>query len=260
MERGVLVLLALLGACSRDPRCREASPAFELDVGVSSAIGAQVARLRVELSVKSSRTASRTYDEPTSLLADGETSLEVVLGESERGGFTVYIFAAAYSGSGDLLARGNGTFAGSGDACNRFALALAGLDAQVPFDAGGPDRRHDLWRAGDRSVPDLKPKKDGGSKPDLPHDQYKACGGAYQPCCVAAPVCAGSLMCFVGVCMQCGNAGQPCCPAAPLCGSYLICSSGACQVCGYPSQPCCSGGLCVARHKCLAGTCKPADG
>jgi hypothetical protein len=164
LARGALVLLALLGGCSRGQRCREAPPAFELDLSVAPAIGARVARLRVAISLPRIKDLE-VYNKPTWQLADGASSLVVALGEPERVGFSVAITAAAYSGSGGVIAGAEGTFAGSGDACNRFQLSLRptvipGADAQV-------DAQGDLSRAD-------APEKDAGWAHDQPRPDARA--------------------------------------------------------------------------------------
>jgi hypothetical protein len=208
------LLLGVLGACSGDNECRKVTPAFELDLSVDPSVAGIVVRLRVEIAVKSVRTASAVYDSPTSLFADGRTSLEVALGEAERGGFTVGIGAQAFSGSNALVALASASFAGSGDACNRFELAL--VDARVPIADGS---RGDLLPR----PPDMRVSEKRA--PDL----WKPCGGQYQTCCAYAS-CASGLVCSSGTCVHCGTVGAPCCASAPACVAGLVCASGKCRL------------------------------
>jgi hypothetical protein len=195
LRRAPLLLLALLAGCASKDRCREASPAFELDLSVAPSIGARIARLRVEVGVQSTRVASAVFDGPTSRFADGRSSLEVVLGEQERTGFTAGIVARAFSGTGELVAQGGGNFAGSGDACNRFELALAGVDAQV---APTPDQG-------------IAPVKDQGVTPAAGLgsrcSQAKPCPGAAMICAVTK---SGATEGFCTKECPVAEAGKPC--------------------------------------------------
>ena len=178
MRRPVIGLLCvlLLTACRKD-RCRDEPPAFEVSVVLGSQTdGHAITSLRVDLSAAGLQ-RQQTLD-VAGLLDDGRTTFAVDVGPAGADGFVARVDVAALGQDGAEVARGQGEFIGSGDACNFFELTLsgpggdAGVDSDLPSDSG----------------PDLPPS-DGG--PDLPLDAFpidatKPCS---PPCSGTTPVC-----------------------------------------------------------------------
>ena len=137
LKIGILALT--LGSC-RPERCRDATPAFELQMLLPAGVdGARVAEISVEALADGQRRSKVTIPAKGEL-GDGQSSLVIDLRNAGSAGFVVDLIVEAYDSAGHLLARGQASFAGSSDACNFFSLALSGTDAGVDARAEAPCR------------------------------------------------------------------------------------------------------------------------
>jgi hypothetical protein len=146
MPRLVLLAscLALLAGC-KDDLCKAEAPAFELELVLGGGTPASIATIEVEVTI-SGLTRSERFD-ATPLLASGHATVRVLVGAAGVNGFEARVVVRALAAGGTLLARGETSFSGSGDACNFFSLVLgstpaadAGVD-RPPSDLPIPDQR-----------------------------------------------------------------------------------------------------------------------
>jgi hypothetical protein len=117
-----IVLLSV--ACTADP-CKEAAPSFRLDVRAPPALGAR--SLEVVVTIGADRRA-RTFN-LADQLADGETSLAVIVEPPPAGDFTLGVTVTAFGGadaSGAVLGTSERSFVGTPDGCNAFAVEIGG--------------------------------------------------------------------------------------------------------------------------------------
>jgi sugar lactone lactonase YvrE len=129
-----ILLIATLTGCRPD-RCRGEAPAFELELILPAGVdGTRVAELSVEVLADGQRRKKETLA-VRGELGDGQSTLSADVKSAGVAGFVVEVVVEARDSDGRVLAGGRASFAGSGDACNFFSLALAGATA--------PDARAD---------------------------------------------------------------------------------------------------------------------
>lgn len=144
--RAAISLLAIgaLSGCAEGD-CALEPARVELTVGAPTIVGGRIGSLAVEVTVKSER-RWKIY-ELDGQLADGATSLEVILDGAPALPFELGVWIAAYErpgGEGSVLARGGELFTAAPNGCNRFAVELVDRDQPidgeedggVAFDAG----------------------------------------------------------------------------------------------------------------------------
>ena len=156
---GALLILALMGC--RGDLCRDRPPAFE----VVLALGPGVDRSRVrsmEVVVQAADLKGKQTFNITSELGDGETSLDVTVGDTGKDGFTARIGAVARDASDATVASAEQAFAASGDACNFFRMTL---DAVSSGDGGPADGGLDGTYPQDQTPAETKPSKLDGPCP-----------------------------------------------------------------------------------------------
>jgi hypothetical protein len=219
--------LALLAATAlsgcRDDQCRGGVPSFQLDLSLSAGVdGSRVTNLLLTIDAAGRH---KQFVSATGSLADGKTSLVVDVGDAGKGGFIADVSVDARDDQGRTLARGQGRFPGSGDACNFFSLVLSasaadGLRdsaADAPRDSApgdgrrGGDMRSDLARPPDVPKPDW-PKPDT-AKPD-----------SVPPPCALGPTSYLSLSGLLAACETANAVGQ--CQAGTLCAAgWHLCTA-----------------------------------
>jgi hypothetical protein len=241
---GALACIAALAAGCRRV-CEGEQPGFELDLSVPLAVAGRIHGVRIVLAVEGAEQQTITVERTTAALADGATSLAVGVGENGRRGFLATVDARALGASGELIAANKGLFRGSGDACNRFALALVPVVPVPPADAG----------------PDRAPPAPDTRSPDLCATSCASCPAG---CCSESgeklscgkPLCSCFLTCSTWACEAFCSGGSTCdvaCPATPFGSCNTKCAAAAsCKVV-------CNGALsCVLE--CALGTSKDCPG
>ena len=170
----LLVFLVLfLGAGCNNEQCTNDAPAIRLELELGQGLdGSKMTRLKVTLTV-----GGKTRLKDVLLngqLADGETSLELVLGAFAAGGYTAIVEVRALDGAGQVLASARASVAGGADECLVVPMSLTNGDLtdggpppqdgprkDVPvLDRGKPDApgpNKDI-----KTIDDGKPKLDKG--------------------------------------------------------------------------------------------------
>jgi len=130
------LLAASLAAGCADDKCKAEAPSFQLDLAIDRSRASAVQSIDVE--VVAGTSGWRNSIMVGTELADGATSVAVVLDPPPTGPFALRVSAIARDRNGDELARGEASSAAAtADGCNRLAFTLA---PATPFgDAGVED-------------------------------------------------------------------------------------------------------------------------
>src|SRR5512137_720119 len=107
---GLVLWLGLLAGC-RD-KCRDAPPAFELDVRLPAGVdGSKVGALSITVDVVG---LHKAQDLPMSKgIQGGKTTVSVDVGPTGRGGFTAQVSVVARDAAGAVLAHGASSYPAS---------------------------------------------------------------------------------------------------------------------------------------------------
>jgi len=259
-----LLCVSLLAGCRQE--CVNEAPVIRLELSLAPGVdGSKLVRLTVDLTAGGKQ--QRKVVQLNGSLADGETSLELVLGAFAAGGFDATVQVRAHDGAGKVAASAQGAVSGGADACVVLELAL-GVgdrgDAGPPPPDGpvmdGPPQ--DRGKVKDGPIPDRPKKKKDGKVPDksppkpdkkLPKPDKKLPKPDKSQPKPDLPVgpCGGKpngTACPNGKCL-----GGKCCKG---CVSGSVCSSGT------SNSKCGSGGAacspCKTSNPCKSATCSSA--
>jgi len=268
----VLGALLLCGGCSEE--CASELPAIRLEVQLAGGVdGAALAKLVIRLEA-----GGKTRVKEAALngaLADGQTSIELVLGSFAGQGYSGTLEVRARTSAGKVAASARVAVAGAGDACNVVNITLASGDLGdggppqpdvAVSDGPGPDRGKPKLDRGKPKLDKGKPKLDKGTpKPDKgkpkPDQKLGVCVGKadgtacpYGKCLnsVCCTGCVKGKSCLTGTSStSCGKGGVTCstCTTSNPCMSPKCASTGKCTQMVKPIGSTCSGG------KCANGTC-----
>lgn len=156
------------GDCALEPA------RVELTVSAPSTLSGRIGSLAVEVMVKSER-RWKIY-ELHGELADGTTSLEVILDGAPALSFELGVWIAAYEragAEGSVLARGGEVFMAAPNACNRFTVALGDREPPIggELDAGaGLETDAEPTDLSDAA----EPMENGGGKDAGVHEEQDA--------------------------------------------------------------------------------------